>query len=184
MTINYKTWKHQLIKFGETIKDSKVNFEKNPSVGDSSDYINGIISFENDKGTICINQSVVRCNDEAEPLYLTLKYCYKNRNDFYLYIYKQGFFDRIFSSGGIKTGNIEFDKEFAIKSNDEKLALRLFKSKTIQEVFLSNPLMTFNILTENNMTEIKLRLMQRKLYSLTEMRTALDNFCRILDQIR
>jgi hypothetical protein len=184
MKITYKAWKHQLIKFGETIKDSKVKFEKNPSIGYSADFINGIISFENDKGAICINQSVITDYEESSPSYLTLKYCYTNRNDFYLYIYKQGFFDRIFSSGGIKTGNIEFDKEFAIKSNDEKLALRLFKSKTIQEVFLSNPLMTFNILTENNMTEIKLRLMQRKLYSLTEMRTALDNFCRILDQIR
>lgn len=184
MTTSYKTWKNHLIKFSKTIKNSTIEFKKNPSIGYSADFINGIISYKRDDDTVCISQSVVTGNDEAELSSLILKYCYKNSTNLYLYIYKQGFFDRIFSTGKIKSGNITFDKLFAIKSNNKRLALKIFSSSKIQEIFLSNPIMTFNIITKNNQTEIKVKHMQNKLYSFTEMKKALDNFCQILDQIR
>lgn len=184
MAISYKKWKSQLIRFSETIENSSIQFKKTPSIGYGADFINGVIFFKKDNENIYISQNVTTGNDEAEPSFLSLKYCFKNYKNLYLYIYRQSFLDRIFSSKKIKSGNSTFDKSFVIKSNDKRLAQRLFGSNKTQEIFLSYPLMTFNVITKNNVTEVRIKHMQNKVYSLDEMKCALNNFCYILGLIK
>ncbi|MUP40109.1 hypothetical protein [Labilibaculum euxinus] len=184
MAISYKTWQNHLIEFSKTIFDSSIEFKKNPSIGYGADFINGVITLKRYDNNIYISQSVITGNNEAELSSFILKFHYKNSSNLYINIYRWDFFDKLFSTGRIKSGNVFFDKIFVIKSNDKKLALKIFSSNEIQEIFLSNSLMTFNVNTKHDKTEVKIKHMQNKLYSFSEMKKALDNFCFILNLIQ
>ena len=181
MSIAYNVWKEHLINFSKTIKGSSVVFKKSASIGYGADFINGVVECKNEDGMIvCVNQSVITGNNEAEMSFLIYRCCFSNTTSLQLNISRRDFFDKIFPTRRIKTGNKIFDRTFTINSTDKKIALAIFKDEEVQRLFLSNSLALFNISTENDITEVKVKHMQKKLYSIEEMQKALDDFNIIL----
>ncbi len=180
MRINYDTWTKQLSCFSNNTKGD-LKIVKTPSVGYRSDYLTATINYKENE--IRILQSAVKTNIEVDLSPLTIE-CYRsNDSNLKIIINPRDFFDRIFSGGSIASGNKTFDKKFTIISNDRKLAFTVFKEKRVQELFLENPLLIFNVQSEKGDTTIKIKNMAKKLYSEEEMLYYLEEFKFIVNKI-
>jgi hypothetical protein len=181
MEIEYKIWHNRLLAFSNKI-NGRLNIVKNPSVGYGGDYLTAQICIDK----ISIIQNVVKLNTLIHPSFMEFEYKFKNNKKLYLSISGRDFLDKLFS-GQIKTGNKNFDKKYSIKSSNKALALNMFSDNKVQEYFLSNRLMVFNIQTTKGETIVKLKLMENRLYSIEKMQKALSFFryvIKFIEQIK
>jgi len=184
MLIDYDVWKNSLLSFSNEI-NGLLEFKKNPSIGYGADFITGVISCEYSefKNKIFMSQNVISGNNEAGLSFLIFEDQFENKNKLHLGISQRDFFDKIFFVKPIKTGNNLFNKKFSVNSSDKAVALNIFSDSKVQDIFLGNSLLVFNILTKAGIKEVKMKHMGKKLYSCVEMQKALDDFRYILSKM-
>jgi len=176
LTLDY--WEKHLIEFSKIINGA-FHIEKRPVYGDNYElYYSEIIV-----NRIVLFQSLETDNSSTKPSAFTLVFTFKNKVNDYLSISERDFFDKLFSGKRIKIGNQEFDKKFTVNSSNKEIAKNLFGDEKIQNLFLNNRLLVFNISTNKGEATIKLKYMESRLYSIEEMTQALDEFKNILDKI-
>jgi len=173
MRISFDIWKKQLLGFSDNTK-GYLKIVKTPSVGYGADYLTATINYKENK--INVLQSAVKINLEVDLSYLIFECCIGNSDDLTIRINQRDFFDKIFSGGGISSGNKIFDKKFVVKSSDKKVAFSLFKEDRVQKLFLENSLLIFNVVTEKGKSIIKMKNMAKRLYTEDEMLYYLKEF--------
>lgn len=91
------------------------------------------------------------------------------RSNIYLHFWQREFIDRLFSINKINSGNVTFDKKFSAKSSNPALANSIFKNSSIQDLFLTDKFLVFNINSKDRIAKIKLKNMGLKKYETWEM---------------
>lgn len=91
------------------------------------------------------------------------------RSNIYLHFWQRELIDRLFSINKINSGNVTFDKKFSAKSSNHTLANSIFINSSIQDLFLTDKFLVFNINTKNRIAKIKLKNMGLKKYETWEM---------------
>lgn len=178
-----KEWTSHLEFISKEIS-GKLKIIHRPSFGASVEYFPAQLSFGYKGNDIIIEQLFTQRdyeNFEVGSIYLT--YEFENRFDFYLYLYERAFLDKLFNRKRIKTGFATFDNMFSLKSNDEKLARKIFSNMDLLNQFLSNRSLIINISSKNRLTIIKMKDLEAKLYSKTEYLGLLKNIKFIIDSI-
>lgn len=179
----YLKWHQSLFEFGKLNKASP-QIVKRPSVGSEIEYyfLSMGIPFGNSK--IDFSQGASLYGNFVGFSKVQLSYSYVNSRTLELSLSRSDFFDLLFFRRIIKTGSEEFDKVFTIRGSDKTIALLIFKDRIIQELFLQNNLLIFNIsTTRSRITTITLKSMEEKCYSLSEVAQLLENFKMILNKI-
>ena len=155
-------------------------------MGYGGDYLTATIKLKSKSflNVIFISQNAVRISNEVSISFLIFEYEYINSAQFNLSINLRDFFDKIFTGKRILTSNNSFDKKFTINSSNKFLAIKLFRDDKIQNFFINNSFLVFNILTTNGVTKISMKYMERdKLYTDAELTEALENFKYILSKL-
>jgi len=179
MIIDFKIWKETMQDWAEK-KDASFHFAKTPSMGDNSDFFTIEIKITEDiYGLINISQSSFGGIDNINISFLKFETKTPININYDLSIYPKGFFERIFRLAKIKTGNKIFDNKFGIYTTDKKLATYFFSNKEIQNIFLKNQFLIFNIQKDKSL--ITFKNMETKLYNESELQKMLNNFIFILD---
>ena len=100
-----------------------------------------------------------------------------------LSIWEREFFDKIFKTNKIASGNKLFDKTFSAYSNNNKLINIIFSDAEIQNILLNNRLLILNVSTEDNIFRISLKNMVEKVYSSDELDDMFTKFMHITEVI-
>ncbi len=183
MLVEFTYWAEAWRSFGEK-EHGIVEIIKSPSVGASTEFITGVIKIKYLGNNITISQGASKVDYANSSLsFLIFEYQLKNNKKVNLSINQRDFFNTIFFLKRVKTGNHLFDKKYFISCSHKILAIELFTDSKIQNLFLSNPLLVFNISTKKGITKIIMKLMGRKLYSMVEMKKALEDFKYILSKL-
>ena len=96
-----------------------------------------------------------------------------------LSIYQKGFFEKLFHITKIKTGNKIFDNKFGIYTTNKVFATYLFNNQIIQNMFLENKFLIFNI--QKNKPLITFKNMETKFYNESELQKLIDDFIFIIN---
>lgn len=83
----------------------------------------------------------------------------------------------------ISSLNDEFDKKYSAKSNNLRLTSKLFQNSDIQNLFLKNQFLVFNIKTIDGRIIISLEDMQYRVFTLELIENTYKNLVKINDQI-
>jgi hypothetical protein len=155
--------------------DAQLNYSAKSDInsGGAIKYLTISIVKKLDAGKIEINQSFSYLFSQSEELNvqtgLTLIVKKTVRSDFYLHFWQRELIDRIFLKNRLNSGNSDFDKKFSVKSNNPNLTDSIFRYKEIQNLFLTNKFLVFNISCKDRNMEIKLKNMKLKKYDLDEI---------------
>ena len=181
MLIQFDIWRKDIIEFGRK-EGIETKITKHPSVGSKVEFYSATILIEYEGSEIIIKQGAKKY-DYSNCSISDLKFEYKTTflENFYLYIYRQNFFSRIFSKNKIIVGNELFDRTFNVKCSHRSIALKLFKKESIQQLFLSEPSLLFNISTNDKITTIVLKNLRNNLYSHQEIQQLLSIFKLIVE---
>lgn len=79
-----------------------------------------------------------------------------NHDDFYLYLWRKGCIERLFSIQK-RTGNKDFDRIIGYKTNNERNVFNFFSNKVIRDLLIGDSFSVFNIQNENGIMNIKLQ---------------------------
>ena len=167
----------QRMQYCANSNDGVFSSSENSPIGDFREYYTNVIKF-NEKYNIFLSQSAV-IGSEFFPSYLKFEAINNHIYNFNLSLYQKGFLERIFSNSKVKSGNQLFDKKFGIYSTDKETAIGLFKDSKVQNIFLNNKFLLFNIQKDNS--TVTLKSMETKLYKEAELQELLDNFIYILN---
>lgn len=182
MLVSDDVWRDAFKRFSED-NNGVLKITKDPSVGYPSDYITCSVHIKFHDNSIVLRQNGVKGNDGVGISFLSLEYKYDNPKKLSLSINQRDFFDKFFSRKSVKTGVRAFDEQFTINCTDESIAKKVFREERVQNLFMKNNLLTFNIQTEKNLTTIKFRSMEVKLYTVEDMQTLADDFKFIIDRV-
>jgi hypothetical protein len=142
--------------------------------------------FDNSK--IVINQTFSFLFSQPEELTiqtgLTMTIEKSVRSDFYLHFWQRGLIERIFSKNKINSGNLTFDKMFSAKSNNANLTNSIFNNQNVQELFVTNKFLVFNVNSKKGIIKIKLKNMELKKYKTEEIEKYYNNLLYINDLIK
>lgn len=174
MLVNFNSWKERFEFFSKET-GGKLRIVQNPSMGYGAEFITATINYPDNN--IVLIQNVVSTGIEAGASFLILEASRELKsNNLSIQITDRDFMDKLFSYNRIICENEAFDKKFSIRSSDRQLALSVFKVTRVQELFLKNPLLVFNVSTIKGVTTIRMKDMERKLYSKEEMLYYLEEF--------
>ncbi len=179
----YLLWKQSLVEFGR-LNNAVPQIVKRPSVGSDIDYY--YLSMEVPFGTnkIEFSQGATIFAHYVGFSKVLLSYSYINNCLLTLSLSRSDFFDMFFQGSFIKTGSKDFDKIFSIRSTDKSAALLIFGDREIQELFLGNKLLIFNISTnKSRVTTVTLKVMEEKFYLTSELTHFLEHFKTILHKL-
>jgi len=183
MLVEFTYWAEEWRSFGEK-ENGHVEIIKSPSVGASLEFVTGVIKIGYLGNNIFIRQGANKVDYSNSAMSFLIFECQlKNNKRVNLSINQRDFFDKLFFLKRVKTGNDIFDQKYFISCSHKIVATELFTDSKIQNLFLSNPLLIFNISTKKGITKIIMKLMGRKLYSMAEMKKALDDFKYILSKL-
>lgn len=122
---------------------------------------------------IKINQTFSYLFSEPEKLSvttgLTIIVVKPVKFDFYLHFWHREFFERIFALNKLNSGNTDFDKKYSAKSNNLILTNTIFQNKNVQDLFMYNKFLVFNINSDNKEINIILKNMELKNYNAEEI---------------
>jgi len=171
--------------FNDFAKKNNATFHlhKNPSLGYHSEYLTCSVIFSYRSKDVVIKQQGIKSNDEVALSFVVIEYEYENWKNFSLSLSRREFFDKLFSAGSLKTGSEQFDKSFTISTSDKILARKIFGDEQVQELFLGNQFLLFNVQTQNGVTSVKLKSMEQKLYSQDELQILHDEFILLIDKL-
>jgi hypothetical protein len=183
MLVEYDYWKNNWKKFGHS-ENGFVEISKNPSIGAAIDFLTGQIEIEYLRNYIFIKQGINRIDRENVSVsFLVYEFCFDNTEKLSLSINKRDIFDKLFFSKRIKLGDDKFDYKYTIKSSKRDLALKIFKYNYVKDMFLYDPFLIFNIKTKSGKTTVKMKHMEKRLYTVKEMKKKLNDFKHILSLI-
>lgn len=181
MVVEYELWKENFTNFCGIIS-GEIKFTKVPAIGYGADYINCQLEIDsqcsNEK--VLLNQNIITGNNEGSPSVLNLEYKIKSSSLIQINITTKDFLSNLFSKSTIQSGNLEFDKKFSISTNNKALALSIFSESKIQNFLLKHLTVLFNVYTENNECIFKLKCLEKKIYSIDELKTLVDVFRTII----
>jgi hypothetical protein len=139
------------------------------------------------KGNYKISQSFYQADSWTEfvgrPFKLNCIYESPITRDIELSIWGKDFFERIFKSDKIDSGNIEFDRTFSGFSNDKLFMNRVFQDFEIQNILLQERLLVLNVTTENKILKISLKNMNGIYYTVEKLEDNFKTFKHIVEQI-
>lgn len=182
MRITNTLWTQTFNDFAKK-NNAVFHLHKSPSMGYHSDYLTCSFSCLYRDKEVIIQQQGIKSNDEVALSFVVIEYEYENRANFRLSLNQRDFFDRLLPSDIVKTGTERFDKAFTIRASDRILITKVFEKKRVQELFLGNRFLLFNAQTQNRLTTIKLKSMERKLYSQNELQSLYNEFLYLIDNI-
>lgn len=181
MAVNTDQWKGNFKALANS-RRAIFTLSKSPSVGYGADFVSCSLAIPFRDTKIIVSQSGISGNNEIELSFLVFECTLKNQLPFYLSLYRIDFFDKFFSQKRFKTGIPVFDSTFGIKTNIERIALSIFRDSSIQNFFLSNPNIVFNISSEKDVT-VFLKSLVKKMYSQEEFTLLLEKFYHIISII-
>ncbi len=148
----------------------EIEIEKRPVIGDNYEHYLASVLTKYRGNDILIEQAVTKIDYEnCGPSRIEYRCEISTSSSFNLYMYKRGFIDKVFGKRGFKSKNPEFDEVYVVKSRNISIAERIFANEEIQSLFLKNSLLILNISTADNITMIRFRDQNRRLYSYEEM---------------
>lgn len=103
--------------------------------------------------------------------------------DIELSIWGKDFFERIFKSNRIHSGNSDFDSTFSGYSNDKEFMNKVFQDYEIQNTLLKERLLILNVTTENKTLRISMKNMYLTYYTLEELEGNYKIFKYIVERI-
>lgn len=103
--------------------------------------------------------------------------------DIELSIWKKDFFERVFKSNKIYSGNSKFDSTFSGYSNDREFMNNIFQDNEIQNTLLKERLLILNVTTENKILRISLKNMYNTYYTIEELEYNYKIFKSIVERI-
>lgn len=156
---------------------------KSPSVGYGADFVTCVIKLNFNGELVVFKQAGISGNNQIGLSFMDLEYEYKNSKNFSLSLSSRDFFSRLFFLGNLKTSSEQFDRKFVISTSNKFLANKIFGEKRVQELFLGNRLLLFNIQTKNGYTKVKFRSLERKLYSSDELQFLSNEFLYMIDKL-
>jgi hypothetical protein len=110
-------------------------------------------------------------------------------SNYYLSFWKRSLIEQLFAMNNINSGNTEFNRNFSAKSNIPNVFGTFFNNYDVQNLFLCNKLLVFNIETTDGILKITLKNMNKKAYSVSELQQIFEYFkiiernlkCSIID---
>ena len=184
MRYKYLDWENHINSISKELK-GQLKIVKSPSLGDELEYLNSEFLINYKDENISVKQLFIKTDYEnGVTEKLRLIYEFENRLDFYLQINRSDFFDRFFRKDRIKTGDTLFDKNFTIKSNDERAVKKIFEKKELQDILIYNKAIILNIKTHDRKTKIELKNMIKKLYSIDEYKNYISGLKHIIDCLK
>lgn len=109
---------------------------------------------------IIIHSTYSQSQGKFEEYYLSSLRVTSNiekRDEFHLYLWRKGFFERFFSLKNSRTGFPTFDKTIAFETNRKKDVQILFSDSEIREILINDYSSIFNIQHESGVLKIKLQ---------------------------
>lgn len=103
--------------------------------------------------------------------------------DIELSIWEKDFFERIFKSNRIHSGNSLFDSAFSGYSNDKEFMNKVFQDYEIQNILLKERLLILNVKTENSILRISLKNMHDAYYTVEELEHNYKKFKYIVERV-
>lgn len=181
MVVEYELWKENFTNFCESTS-GEMKFTKVPAIGYGADYINCQLEIDSQcsKANILLSQNIITGNNEGSPSVLNLEYKIKSSSLIQINITTKNYFSNLFSKSKIKSGNFEFDKKFSISTTNKTLALSIIRDSKIRNFLLKHHTVLFNVYTENNECVFKMKCMEKKIYSIDELKTLVDVFRTII----
>jgi hypothetical protein len=180
---NLKLWKNRLTEFGR-LNNAIPEFVKRPSLGSSIEYYYSSMQIPFGLNKIEFSQGAHVQSDNVRYSKISFSYNFENNRSLEIGLNRSDFFDFLFSKKIIKTGSKDFDKAFAIRTNDVKIALSIFSDQTIQDLFMNNKSLIFNLQTsKSRVTTVLLKDINPKLYPLAELTELLKRFAFILRKL-
>lgn len=177
-------WKQRLNEFGR-LNQSVPKIVKTPSVGSEIEYYYLSIQIPFGLYEIEFSQGVHIKSDNIRYSKITFSHNFENNQKLDISLSRSDFFDFLLSRNIFKTGSKEFDKVFTLRTNDRRMALLIFREIKVQELFLKNELLIFNLrTTKSGVTTVLLKCLDQKLYSLSELMQLLESFTFIIGKIR
>jgi hypothetical protein len=79
------------------------------------------------------------------------------KDKFYLYLWRKGFFEKLFSSGKSKTGDSTFDSTIGFETNKGREVRNLLSNSEIRKFLIQDHLSVFNIQHDSDLLKIKLQ---------------------------
>ncbi|MDQ1771518.1 hypothetical protein GQR60_09595 [Labilibaculum sp. A4] len=156
--------------------------------GGALQYLTINIEKELDNSKIVINQTFSYLFSQPEELVaqtgliLTIKKTV--RSDFYLHFWQRELMDRIFSKDRINSGNPIFNKTFSVRSNNPNIVNSIFTNSNVQDLFLNNKFLVFNVNSNGREIKIKLKNMVLKKYETEEIENYYNNLLFINNLIK
>ncbi len=182
--IKYSDWEKHVTSISKEL-GGQLNILKRPSGGAFQEYLISNISINYKNEIISIEQLFIKGDYEnGVPKKLNLYYKFDNQFDFFLSINQRDLFDKILGWNRIRLEDSEFDKKFTIQSNDRQLAQKIFNNADLRNLLLSDKSLILNITTKNHQTEIQIKNMVHKFYSLEEYLIYIKSLKSIIDKIK
>lgn len=180
---NLKLWKNRLTEFGR-LNNAIPEFVKRPSLGSDIEYYYLSMEIPFGLSKIEFSQGAHVKSDKVWYSKISFSYYFENNQSLAISLSRSDFFDFLFSKKNIKTGSKDFDKVFTIRTNDAGIALKIFSDQTIQDLFMKNESLIFNLQTaKSRVTTVLLKNLNPKLYSLAELTEQLERFTYILNKL-
>jgi hypothetical protein len=84
----------------------------------------------------------------------------ENQSEFYLYLWRKDFFDKILGFNKSIIGYENFDSVIGFKSNNKEDVMKFFANKEIRDLIINDKNSVFNIRFEKEILKIKLQMNQ------------------------
>lgn len=175
-----KLWKSRLTEFG-ALNNAIPEFLKRPSLGDSTDYYHSSMPIPFGSGEIEFMQGAHIHSYGISYSIISFSYSFENTQSLEIALGQPDFFDFLFPQKITKTGSEKFDEIFTIRTNDTGVALKIFSDPTIQDLFLKNEYLVFNLQTsKSRISNVLFKHRVEELHSLADLMQLLENFTYIL----
>ncbi len=182
MAISISDWKRYMCVWAE-IYNGSCKVKQFSSVGNAPNYYTLEVTIKIDNfSNVKIYQNGGGTDFEVGLSYLMFEHNDPKIYNFDLFLYPNDFLNRIFARKKLKTGNKVFDKKFDITTGNKQIALAIFSDKSVQELFLTNRFLVFNV--QKKEPRVFLKSMERKLYEKEEIQLLLEKFVYILQIIQ
>ena len=158
-----------------------------------SDFINGgmtkLLTFEARHKSLnfVISQSFIQRDSWLDFIVgaenLSCLFKMPSNRSFYFSLWRKTNWERLFNLHKIMSGNPTFDHTFSAKSNMTEFVDKLLRNCKVQDMFLLDELLIFNIITIDNYMTVSLKSMAKKFYSYDELNMINQNFKLIIETL-
>jgi hypothetical protein len=179
MNVNYKDWTNSMVEFCN-INSKMFQISKSAPIGYRGEYPSFKILMSSNIYQYEIVQSGAKENDVIALNHLKSTIELSLKTPICLSINSLELIEKLFLWKRFRTGNEPFDKKFIIRTNASDIATQLFTNPGIQNFFLKNQFIVFNMSSDNNKTTIVLKDMRQIIFSHEFLLTFIETFETIL----